>query len=148
MTPDEAARRRQLTRLTRIWRDLDQQAINEYLKATSDLTPTELETAIDQMIRERRTRPTPRDIRDVIHPTPPPPPPTSRAINLAPHHQQPGPDGIRPYIHDELQRARNTGHTTTLNDLLNDNLHPAEHNAIQTLLTSAHQTDTSTKAQQ
>ena len=127
MTTDEAARRQQLNRIAAVWPNGWTKALHtEYANALQDLTPTELETAITNAIRTHTYRPTPAHLRP-----PPPPPPTSRAINLAPHHQQPGPDGIRPYIHDELQRARNTGHTTTLHDLLNDNLHPAEHEAIQ-----------------
>lgn len=126
MTTDEAARRRQLTRLTRIWRELDQQAITEYITATNDLTPDELETAVTHMIRDRRTRPTPRDIRDAIHPTPPEKPNMTRTIDLAPHLQTPGPDGIRPYVHDAIRAYQRTGLTDYLrmirdaDDELND----------------------------
>lgn len=121
MTSEEAARRRQLNRLTRIWGTIDQQALTEYVKATTDLTTTELEAAVDEMIRTRRIRPTPRDIRDAIHPPPPPaavpesthtdtrPQNMGRHITEFPDNQKPDPDGIRPFIHDAVRRYANTG---------------------------------------
>lgn len=54
-----------------------------------------------------------------------------RRVDLAPHLQQPDPDGLRPFVRQALRTARNIGDPRILQDLAsNGDLNPAEHDAI------------------
>lgn len=116
MTEDEASRRKTLNRIGVIWpKDWTPRVIQEYLKATSDLTQQELDMAVDNVIRRRTIRPAPAQIREAANPTPKEQPAVGRQIELDPEYQKPGEDGIRPFIHHAIQRSKlSTGETARL----------------------------------
>lgn len=137
MTEDEAARRKTLNRIGVIWpKDWTPRVIQEYLKATADLTQQELDQAVDNVIRNRTIRPAPAQIREAANPTPAKETITvGRQIELDPEYQTPGPDGIRPFIHHAIQRVTRIGGPdarTYLHDLTTNRtkLNEAEHDAV------------------
>lgn len=114
MTEDEAARRKTLNRIGVVWpKDWTPRVIQEYLKATSDLTIPELDIAVDKVIRERTIRPAPAQIREAANPTPKETQTVGRQIELDPEYQTPGHDGIRPFIHAAIQRVHKIGGPNT-----------------------------------
>jgi len=54
-----------------------------------------------------------------------------RRVDLAPHLQQPDPDGLRPFVRQALITARNIRDPRILEDLAsNADINPVEHAAI------------------
>jgi hypothetical protein len=109
MTETEAAIRQQLARIGAMWPNgWTKNLANEYHQALNDIPIDELTTAITNAIRTHTYRPTPAQIRAPKEPT------MTRTIDLAPHLQTPGPDGIRPYVHDAIRAYQATGLTDYL----------------------------------
>jgi hypothetical protein len=135
MTEDEAARRKTINRIGVIWpKDWTPRVIQEYLKATADLTQPELDMAVDNVIRHRTIRPAPAQIREAANPAKETIA-VGRQIELDPEYQKPGPDGIRPFIHHAIQRVQRIGGPdarTYLHDLTTNRtkLNEAEHDAV------------------